>query len=133
MEEKNKPVILDCYADWCQPCKKLTPVLEQVTQESEGKFKLVKLNIENLPQLASGLNVKSIPALFLIYRGNVMDTMVGVDPKKLKELVDTAILIEQSTHDESIMIKVLDEAQKMIEEKNYPQAENILRDGLTYD
>ena len=52
MEELNKPIILDCYADWCQPCKKLTPVLEQITQQHEGKFKLVKLNIDNLPQLA---------------------------------------------------------------------------------
>ncbi len=52
MEELNKPIILDCYADWCQPCKKLTPVLEQITQQHEGKFKLVKLNIDDLPQLA---------------------------------------------------------------------------------
>jgi thioredoxin-like negative regulator of GroEL len=52
MEELNKPIILDCYADWCQPCKKLTPVLEQIAQQHEGKFKLVKLNIDNLPQLA---------------------------------------------------------------------------------
>jgi thioredoxin len=83
MEELNKPIILDCYADWCQPCKKLTPVLEQLTQQHEGKFKLVKLNIDNLPQLAQGLNVKSIPALFLIYRGNIMDTMIGADMRKL--------------------------------------------------
>ncbi len=43
------PVIVDCYADWCQPCKKLTPVLENLTLKYEGKFKLVKLNIDNLP------------------------------------------------------------------------------------
>ena len=49
MEEKNKPIILDCYADWCQPCKKLMPVLEELAQSHEGKFKLVKLNIDNLP------------------------------------------------------------------------------------
>jgi thioredoxin len=83
MEELNKPIILDCYADWCQPCKKLTPILENLAQEHAGKFKLVKLNIDNLPQLAQGLNVKSIPALFLIYRGNIVDTMVGADPVKL--------------------------------------------------
>ena len=94
MEEINKPIILDCYADWCQPCKKLNPVLEKAALDNKGKFKIVKLNIDNLPQLAQGLNVKSIPALFLIYRGNVMDSMVGADPIKLEELFKTALLIE---------------------------------------
>ena len=60
--------------------------------------------------MAQGLNVKSIPALFLIYRGNIMDNMVGADPKKLEELVKTALLIEQTTHDETLMIKVFEEA-----------------------
>ncbi len=81
--KSQQPVILDCYADWCQPCKKLTPILEQLTNDANGKFKLVKLNIDTLPQLAKGLNVKSIPALFLIYKGNVMDTVVGMDIKKV--------------------------------------------------
>lgn len=49
MDELNKPIILDCYADWCQPCKKLTPIIEKITQENGGKFKLIKLNIDNLP------------------------------------------------------------------------------------
>ena len=49
MEVTDKPVILDFYADWCAPCKKLTPVLEQLTRDNEGKFKLVKINIDNLP------------------------------------------------------------------------------------
>ena len=133
MEEKNKPIILDCYADWCGPCKKLTPVLEQIAQEHEGKFKLIKLNIDNLPQLAQGLNVKSIPALFLIFRGNIIDTMVGANEPKLKELVSTALVIEQSTHDESIMLKVLEEARKFIDKKDFAQAEQLLRDGLTYE
>lgn len=52
-----------------------------------------------------------------------MDTMVGADPVKLQELVKTALLIEQSTHDESIMQKVLDEAQNYIEKKDYNTAE----------
>ena len=49
MEVKDVPIILDCYAEWCAPCRKLTPILEKVTQENEGKFKLIKVNIDNLP------------------------------------------------------------------------------------
>ena len=103
MEVTDKPVILDFYADWCAPCKKLTPVLEQLTRDNEGKFKLDKINIDNLPQLATALQVRSIPTLFLVYRGNVMDQITGADPTKLEDLIKTAILIEKAQHDESIM------------------------------
>ena len=96
MEEKKVPIILDCYADWCQPCRKLTPVLEKVTNDHEGKFKLIKVNIDNLPQIAQGLSVKSIPTLFLIYRGNIMDTLTGVDKEKLTGLIETALLVEKA-------------------------------------
>ena len=87
MDQKDKPVILDCYADWCAPCRKLTPELEKKAIEHDGKFKLVKLNIDNLPQLTKGLNVKAVPSLFLIYRGNVMDTLTGVDMAKIDNMI----------------------------------------------
>ena len=133
MEETTKPVLLDCYADWCAPCRKIMPVLEQATLEAEGKFKLVKLNIDNLPQLANGLSVKSIPAIFLIYRGNIIDSMTGFDPNKLQEMINTAELVNKAQYDETIMVSVLAEAQKMIEEKSYENAEQVLRDGYTYE
>lgn len=79
----DQPIILDAYASWCAPCKKLAPILEQAAVDNEGKFKLIKMDIDNLPQLATGLAVKQVPALFLIYRGNVIDTMVGMEPKRL--------------------------------------------------
>jgi len=75
--EQSKPIILDCYADWCNPSKKVAKLLEKTTQEHDGKFKTVKLNIENCPQLSEGLNVKQIPAVFLIYRGSVVANVVG--------------------------------------------------------
>lgn len=96
MDVKDRPIILDCYAEWCSPCKKLTPILEDVTKANDGKFKLIKLNIDNIPQLTKALQVRSIPTLFLIYRGNVIDTITGVDQAKLDEFVKTALLVEQA-------------------------------------
>ena len=96
MDVKDKPIILDCYAEWCSPCKKLTPQLEEVTRANEGKFKLIKLNIDNIPQLTKALQVRSIPTLFLIFRGNVIDTITGVDEAKLDEFVKTALLVEKA-------------------------------------
>ena len=119
MEVTDKPIILDFFAEWCAPCKKLTPILEEKTREKEGKFKLIKVNIDTVPQLATALQVRSVPTLYLIYRGNVMDTMNGVDLKKLDELVETAVLIEQAQHDESIMVKVLKQSEEFIEQGLY--------------
>jgi thioredoxin len=106
--EGKVPIILDCYADWCGPCKKLTPVLEKVTNEYEGKFKLVKLNIDTLPELTKALNVKSVPTCFLIYKGNVMDQMLGFDTTKLEALIETALLVDKAANDETVITKVID-------------------------
>jgi len=73
MAETSVPVILDCYADWCAPCKKLEPVLKERVKAVEGKLKLVKLNIDSFPKLSSGLNIRSIPTVLLIYRGRLVD------------------------------------------------------------
>ena len=131
--EQQIPIILDCYADWCQPCKKLTPVLEKLTLQYEGKFKLVKLNIDNLPQLATGLNVKSIPALFLIYKGNMLDAMTGFDPKKLEALVETALLVEKAANDETVIMKVISQALSAIKDGDFKKALQMLQDGWSYE
>ena len=73
--EQEIPIILDCYAEWCKPCKKLEPILEEKIKEFEGKMKMVKLNIDDLPKLTTGLGIRSIPQVFLIYKGNIVDVM----------------------------------------------------------
>jgi thioredoxin len=82
------PVLVDLYADWCQPCKQLTPILEQVGSELSGKLKIVRVDVERSPMLARSFRVQSIPMLVLIAQGRPVDQVVGlVDKKTLLEMV----------------------------------------------
>ena len=82
------PVLVDLYADWCQPCKQLTPILEQVGSELSGKLKIVRVDVERIPMLARSFRVQSIPMLVLIAQGRPVDQIVGLtDKKTLLEMV----------------------------------------------
>ncbi|MBF82097.1 MAG: co-chaperone YbbN [Actinobacteria bacterium] len=77
--ERSKvvPVVVDLWAPWCQPCKALGPILEKVVGTTEGKVDLVKVNIDENPQIAQSFQVQSIPAVFGISNGEVIDAFVG--------------------------------------------------------
>lgn len=82
------PVLVDLFADWCQPCKQLTPILEQVAAELSGKLKIVRVDVERSPLLARSFRVQSIPMLVLIAQGRPVDQVVGlVDKRALLEMV----------------------------------------------
>ena len=72
------PVILDCYATWCDPCKKLTPVLERIVGKYPGRIILGKLDVDKHPELAAQLNVSSLPAVFGLCEGKLVDRFVGM-------------------------------------------------------
>ena len=67
----------------------------------------MKLNIDKLPQIANGLNVKSIPALFLVYKGNMLDTMTVMDVNKLEKFIETTLIIDKAANDETVIMKVI--------------------------
>lgn len=76
----DKPVLIDFYADWCAPCRMLTPTLEEISKENEN-IKICKVNIDTEPELASQFRVMSIPTLVAIKDGKVVNTATGVRPK----------------------------------------------------
>lgn len=71
--------VVDCYADWCGPCRTLTPMLEaEIRKHSPDKIRLAKLNVDDHERLPAALKVTAIPAVFAFYKGNMIATFVGV-------------------------------------------------------
>ncbi|CAN7635430.1 thioredoxin [Rhizobium sp. LjRoot254] len=76
-----EPVVVDFWAEWCGPCKMIAPALEEISNEMTGKVKVVKLNIDDNPELAAQFGVRSIPTLAIFKGGKVADIKVGAAPK----------------------------------------------------
>src|SRR5829696_5507216 len=90
------PVVVDLWAPWCGPCRTLTPVLEEVVAASEGKVELVKVNVDENPQISAAFRVQSIPAVYALKDGRVVEGFIGAQPKPVVEkLVDTLLPTEE--------------------------------------
>jgi putative thioredoxin len=77
----NVPVVVDLWAAWCGPCKSLTPILEKVIGETGGTVELAKVDIDANPNVAASFQVQSIPAVFAIKDGQIVDSFVGAVPE----------------------------------------------------
>jgi len=80
-ESARQPVLVDFWAPWCGPCKQLTPVLEKTVAAAAGKVRLVKMNIDEHPEIAGQLGVQSIPAVFAFQNGQPVDGFMGALPE----------------------------------------------------
>ena len=89
--ESNELVIVDMYADWCYPCKVLSPIIEELSKEFK-KVKFIKVNVDQNTNLALKFNVSSIPTLLFFKRGELVNRIVGALSKsKLKEIINSFI------------------------------------------
>jgi thioredoxin 1 len=77
----DKPVLVDFWAEWCGPCKALTPVLEEIATEMNGKANVVKVNVDQASDLAQKYGIRGIPTLIFFKNGEVKSTLVGNQPK----------------------------------------------------
>lgn len=79
--ESDIPVIVDFWAEWCGPCKQIGPSLEELSDEYDGKVKIVKVNVDENSNSAAQFGVRSIPALFMFKGGELISQKIGAAPK----------------------------------------------------
>lgn len=77
-----KAILVDAWAEWCGPCRMLAPVLDQLAAESQGRYKIAKLNVDDNPRTAAQFNIRSIPTLLIFKNGKLVDQLIGAQPKQ---------------------------------------------------
>lgn len=114
----NKPVVVDFWADWCRPCKQLSPLLEQLTQEADGAFRLARVDVDANPNLALRCKVRTLPTVVVFNEGNLTADFVGLQPEmRVREFIaqilppsPANLLVEKG--DSLLAIQKLDQAEK---------------------
>jgi thioredoxin 2 len=82
MGVRGIPVLLDCWAEWCGPCRMVAPVLDELAAEAGGRYLIAKLNVDENPRTAAQFNVRSIPTMLIFKDGALVDRIVGAQPKQ---------------------------------------------------
>jgi len=90
--ESKEPVLVDFWASWCEPCKMVGPVVEELSEEYKGKLKVGKVNVDENPEVPSQYGVMSIPTIMVFKNGEPQKTIVGAQPKdEFKKQIDEVL------------------------------------------
>jgi len=118
---KNSPIVVDFWAPWCGPCKTLGPALEAEVKATNGKIKMVKIDIDKNQNLASQMRIQSIPAVFAFVDGQPIDGFMGAKaPSELKSFINK--LLEKVTDDDGDLSEALAVANEMLNAEEFNDA-----------
>ncbi len=124
---KNKPVLVDFWAEWCRPCKTLGPLLERIVNQANGSLRLAKVNIDQNPNLAMQFGVRSIPTVKVFIDGRVANEFVGVLPEsQIRSFI-------QKLQPPGPLELEISRAQSMLLSQDWENAETALRAILEQD
>ena len=116
------PILVDFWAPWCGPCKQLTPIIEKVVAESNGRVRLVKMNIEEHPEVAGQMGIQSIPAVVAFVNGKPADAFMGAKPEsEIRAFIDK--VAGPPPPDESTQL--LEEAERLAEAGEFAEATEL--------
>ncbi len=80
--DNDTPVVVDFWAEWCMPCKAIAPIVEELSEEYDGRVKFAKVDVDTNQQVAASFGIRSIPVLLFFKGGEVADMIIGTVPKK---------------------------------------------------
>jgi putative thioredoxin len=122
----DKPVLVDFWADWCQPCQTIMPMLAKLAEEYAGKFELAKVDTEQEQDLAAHFGIKSLPTMKLFYQGKIVDELMGAVPESdIRAMLDKHLVSESE--------QFIQAAKMAYEQGQTDQALEMLNHALAKD
>ena len=132
-ESRRQPVLIDFWAEWCGPCRQLTPVLEKAVRNAKGKVKLVKMNIDQHPAIPGQMGIQSIPAVIAFVNGQPADGFMGAVPESQVNAFIDKLTKGVPAAGEPNIAEILQEAEAVLAEGDAAGAAQIYAEVLALD
>ncbi|WP_198964849.1 thioredoxin [Bradyrhizobium sp. C9] len=132
-ESRRQPVMIDFWAPWCGPCRQLTPMLEKAVRNAKGRVKLVKMNIDEHPQIPGQMGIQSIPAVIAFVNGQPADGFMGAVPESQINAFIEKITKGVPAAGEPNLAEILAEADAVLAEGDVEGAAQIYAEVLAHD
>ncbi len=132
-ESKRQPVLIDFWAPWCGPCRQLTPIIEKAVRAAKGKVKLVKMNIDEHPQIPGQMGIQSIPAVIAFVNGQPADGFMGAVPESQVTAFIDKLTQGMAAPGEPNIVEILGEAEAVLAEGDPAAAAQIYAEVLGVD